>query len=218
MFVYPQQAEVNRVVAKTKIFTHAKPTKRIKALFAAQVGEIVWKYKLSTETINLPARDGIAEIQVFEIAVKGDELDEAVLQAIDKAVTSPICFRLLFAEHIQFAAAFKRPSGTGTMKWVVEARFRTGPQPVNGERPALPVALDLASLYAQMLRRHLPLPARAAESIGDHVARCQLIEAKETERQQLQVRLGKEKQFNRKVEMNATLRSLSRELKILKQL
>ena len=177
MFAYPKQAEVNRVVAKSKIYTHSRASKRVKALFTEQVGEIVWKYKLSAETINLPARDGITEIQIFEIAVKAGELDEAVLQAIDKAVTSPICFRLVFAEHLQFAAAFKRAPGTSTAKWVVEARFRTGPQPVNGERPALPVALDLASLYEQILRRHLPLPARAAEGICDHVARCQLIEA-----------------------------------------
>src|SRR5436190_12740973 len=127
MFAYPKQTEVNRVVAKTKIFTHAKPSKRIREVFAAQVREIIWKYKLSPETTNLPARDGIREIQVFEIAVKSDELDEIVLQTIDKAIPIPLFFRLVHDEHVQFAAAYKRPSDAHASKWVVEANFRTTP-------------------------------------------------------------------------------------------
>ena len=57
MFAYPKQAEVNRVVPKIKIYAHAKPSKRVKELFVSEVGEILWKYKLSPETINLPARE-----------------------------------------------------------------------------------------------------------------------------------------------------------------
>ena len=87
MFAYPKQAELNRVVPKTKIYAHAKPSKRVKAFFVAQVAEIRWKYKLSPDTINLPARNGVNEIQIFEIVLKTPDLDAAVLQTIDKAIT-----------------------------------------------------------------------------------------------------------------------------------
>jgi Domain of unknown function (DUF4391) len=218
MFAYPKQAEVNRVVPKSKIYAHAKTSKRLKELFVSEVGEILWKYKLSPETINLRARDGITEIEVFEIALKTPELDDAVLQAIDRAIPFPLFFQLIHADTIRFVASYKRPSDADPSKWVIEASFQTEPQPLAAERPPLPVALDLAGLYEQVVRRHIPLPARARESLADHVARFRAIEAKKRERQQLEARLEREKQFNRKVEMNATLRSVSNDLKNLTKL
>lgn len=218
MFAYPKQAEVNRVVPKNKIYAHAKPSKRVKELFVSEVGEILWKYKLSPETTNLPARDGITEIEVFEIALKNSELDDAVLQAIDRAIPFPLFFQLIHADTLRFVASYKRRSESDSSKWVIEASFQTEPQPLDAERPALPVALDLAGLYEQIVRHHIPLPPRAGESLAEHVARYRAVEAKMRERQQLEARLEREKQFNRKVEMNAALRSVSHELENLKKL
>jgi hypothetical protein len=85
-------------------------------------------------------------------------------------------------------------------------------QPLATERPPLPVALDLAGLYEHIVRRHIPLPPRAGESLANHVARFRAVEAKRRERQRLEARLEREKQFNRKVELNAALRSVIAEL------
>lgn len=219
MFAYPKQAEFNHVVPKTKIYAHARPSKRIKDLFVAQVGEIRWKYKLSPETINLPARHGIQEIQVFELALKTADLDADVLLAIDRAIPFPLFFQLIHDGQIRCVASYKRPSDADAAKWVIEASFQTDwlhhssfiLQP-------LPISLDLAGLYEQMIRRHLPLPPRSGEGIREHVARFNAIQAREKEQRLLRTKLRSEKQFNRKVEMNATLRSLSRELKTLENL
>lgn len=215
MFAYPKQAEFNRVVPKNKIYAHAKPSKRVRELFVSEVGEILWKYKLSPETTNLPARHGITEIEVFEIALRTPELDEAVLQAMDRAIPFPLLFQFTHGDQIRFAASYKRPSDADSSKWVIEASFQTEPQPLAAERPTLPVALDLAGLYEQIVRRHIPLPPRAGESLEEHIDRFQAIEAKNRERQQLVARLEREKQFNRKVELNAALRVLNAELEIL---
>lgn len=215
MFAYPKQAEFNRVVPKTKIYAHAKVSKRIKELFVAQVGEILWKYKLSPETINLPARNGINEIQVFEITLKGLDLDEAVLQAIDKAIPFPLVFQLTHDGQIQFAASYKRPNEADRSKWVIESLFITPFQPSSVILQPLPVALDLSSLYERIVRSHIPLPPRTGEGIAEHVARFNTLEAKQKTKQQLEARLSKEKQFNRKVELSAALRSLVQELETL---
>ena len=212
MFAYPKQAEFNRVVPKTKIYAHAKPSKRVKELFVAQVGEILWKYKLSPETINLPPRKGINEIQVFEIALRTPQLDQAVLQAIDKAIPFPLIFQLTYDGQVHFAASYKRPSEADASKWVIEGSFQTAPQPIDAERPPLPVALDLAGLYEQIVRRHIPLSPRHGERIADQVARYNALQAKKKAQQQLEARLAQEKQFNRKVELNAQLRTLTTEL------
>jgi len=212
MFAYPKQAEYNRAVPKSKIYVHAKPSRRVKDLFVAQVGEILWKYKLSPETINLPARNGVNEIQVFEIALKTPDIDAVVLQTIDKAILFPLVFQITHAGKVRFAVSYKRPSEADASKWVIEASFQTEPQPVDAERPPMPVALDLAGLYEQIVRRHIPLPPRAGEEIAEHVARFKLLEAKKKMHRQVETQLAQERQFNRKVELNAQLRALTAEL------
>ena len=212
MFAYPKQAEFNRVIPKIKIYAHAKPSKRVRELFVAQVGEILWKYKLSPETINLLPRKGINEIQVFEIALRTPRLAPAVLQTIDKAIPFPLVFQLTYEGQVHFAASYKRPSEADASKWVIEASFQTEPQPIDAERPSLPVALDLANLYEQIVRRHIPLSPRKGERIADQVARYNALQAKKKAWQQLEARLAQEKQFNRKVDLNAQLRALTTEL------
>lgn len=215
MFAYPKQAEFNRLVPKTKIYAHARASKRVKELFAKQVDEILWKYKLSPETINLPARSGINEIQVFDVTLKTPELDPDVLQTIDKAIPFPLVFQLTYDGQVSFAVSYKRPSEADASKWVIEATFQTAPRPVSAERSPLPVALDLAGLYEHIVRCHIPMPQRPGEGLAEHVARFNELEAKKKVQQHLKTRLAQEKQFNRKVELNAALRTLSQELETL---
>lgn len=80
----------------------------------------------------------------------------------------------------------------------------------------MPLALDLGGLYELMLHRLIPTPARPQESLADLVARVELIAAKQREVEKAASRLAKEKQFNRKVEINAKLRILKIELEKLK--
>ena len=222
MFDFPKQAELNRLLPKSKVYEFAKPSRAVRDRFVRQIGEIVWKYKLAPETINLPARQGIEEIQVFGIALKTRELTAValrpVLLTIDKAIPSPIFYQLTFGDRVKFAAAYKRPSDAEPAKSVVEGYyFETPWQPVGTALPPLPVALDLAGLYEQMLRRLLPVPARPDESLREHVERVKQIHAKETECRRLDARLCRELQFNRKVEINAALRIRQTELARLQQ-
>jgi hypothetical protein len=215
MFHYPPQTVFNRVLPKSKIYAHAKPGRAVKDLFVSRIGEIIWKHKLSPETLKLPARRGITEIQVFEIALKSGECEPVLLRTIDKAIPFPILFQLTHADQIRFAASYKRPSDADASQWVIEASFVLPWQSAAAERPPLPVALDLAALYDQLVRSHIPLASRSGESIRDHIARHLSIEAKQREAQQLESRLTKERQFNRKVELNAALRTLNAQLSSL---
>ena len=212
MFEYPKQAEFNRIVPKAKIYAFAKPTRAVRNRFVSQVAEIVWKYKLSPETVNLPARQGIQEIQIFSIALKTGELAEDVLRAMDRAIPSPIFFDLTFDNRVKFAAAYKRPGLANASKPVVDDYFETVWQPSGIARPPLPVALDLAGLYEQMLRVLLPVPPRPGEPMQGQVERARLIRMKENECRRLETRIRQELQFNRKVEINAELRRSTAEL------
>ena len=179
LFAYPAQATFNRMVPKSKIYEHAKPSRRVRECFVAEVEQIIWKYKLAPETINLPARPGVPEIQIFAIHLRTEELSEAVLRTIDKAIAFPIFFELLNGQRIKSSAAYKRPSEADSAKWVVDGYFETDWMSTEEPRSPLPVALDLAGLYEQMLRRHIPLPTRKGETLKGHVERVNAIRGKQ---------------------------------------
>ncbi len=212
---YPKQATFGRNLPKNKIYEHSGANTRLKDLFVEQVEQIVWQYKLAPETINLPAKPGVPEIQVFAIQLKTPELHLDVLRCIDGAVQFPIVFELCFDGRTQVIAAYKRPSESDASRWVLSDYFATAWLPSDIERAAMPLALDLGGLYEQVLHRLIPTPARPQESLADVVARVEQVAAKQREVQKTASKLAKEMQFNRKVEINAALRQLKTELEQL---
>ena len=215
MYAYPNQAAYGRSVPKSKIYQFAKPTRKLQQRIVDQVSRIVWQYKLSPETTNLPTRQGVSEIQVFAISLKSGELSTDVLRCIDRAISFPIFFEIVFDERIKEMAAYKRVSDADSSKWVVGDYFETAWQPADSPREPLPVSLDLGKLYEQMLQRLMPLPAHPGESLKAHAERLGMIRSKENERSKLEDRLNREQQFNRKVELNAALRKVKSELDTL---
>lgn len=212
---YPKQAAFGRTLPKNKIYEHSVANTRLKNLFVEQVEQIIWQYKLAPETINLPAKPGVPEIQIFSIQLKTSDLNLDVLRCIDGAVQFPIIFELSFDGRTKVIAAYKRPNESDTSRWVLSEYFATAWVPSDIERAAMPLALDLGGLYEQTLHRLIPTPARPLESLTDLVARVEMIAAKQREIQKASTKLAKEKQFNRKVEINAALRKLKTELETL---
>lgn len=219
LFAYPKQAEFGRVLPKNKIYEHSGANTRLKDLFVEQVEQIVWRYKLAPETINLAAKPGVPEIQVFAIQLKTAELHREVLRCIDGAVQFPIIFELTQGQgaeaRTQVVAAYKRPSDADSANWVCSEYFESGWMPATSERAPLPLALDLGGLYEQVLRPLVPIVARNHEPLREQVARAERVINKKRDVAKAEARLAKEKQFNRKVEINFTLRQLRTELEQL---
>jgi len=212
IFAYPKQAEFNRVLPKSKIYEHGTPSRAVRDCFVSQVNQIVWQYKLAPETINLPARPGVPEIEIFSIDLKTADLNIEVLRCIDKAIPLPIFYNVNFEGRTKIVAAYKRPNDADASRWVLGDYFESEWMPSNSERSALPVALDMAGLYEQLLRQLMPFSARSSETIKDQVERLAQLRSKQTEYAKLEARLLKEKQFNRKVEINAQLRSIKTDI------
>ncbi len=219
LFAYPKQATFGRVLPKNKIYEHSGANTRLKDLFAEQVEQIVWQYKLAPETINLPARHGVPEIQIFSIQLKSTELHEDVLRCIDGAVKFPILFELNQGQgdqaKTQVVAAYKHPNEADVSRWVLSSYFTSAWLPAATHRSLMPLALDMAHLYTALLQSLMPLPVRPKEGLPDWIARVELAATKRREVEKTQGRLAKEKQFNRKVEINAILRQLKSELEQL---
>lgn len=74
------------------------------------------------------------------------------------------------------------------------------------------MTLDIEKLYEKLLRQLMPLPARMEETLQAQSERLTNIQKKQKELDMLEARLHREKQFNRKVEINSQLRVLKNEL------
>lgn len=252
LYAWPKQAAFGRVVPKSKIYEHAAVSAALKERFVQQVEQINWAYKLAPETVNLPATPAVAEIQVFRISLKGASLDHEVLKAIDRAIPFPLIFELVQGGRIKLVAAYKRPaqnpkSAADSSRWVMGSYFETDWQPESSPRQPLPVALDMAGLYEQLLSPlvqgkvasatedlRTPPPqirdgAAAGYTVGtpaaqperltleQHIELAEAIVSQQKQVERIRTRLDREKQFNKRVAINAQLRDAKQELQRLMQ-
>ena len=215
LFAYPEAAKFGRAVPKNKIYEHGSPSAAVRQLFVRQVEQIVWQHKLAPETVNLKASKAVPEIQVFSVALKDGELKPEVLRCIDLAIPFPILFELRFDGKVKPIAAFKRPNEADASKWVTSEYFDGDWTASDTPRKPLPMLFDLEALYGHLLMPLMPYPSRPGENLQKRVERMERIRLKHRELERCEARLRKEKQFNRKVAVNAELRYLKHELESL---
>lgn len=215
LFVYPPQAAVNRVLPKNKVYANATIPAKLRAAFVSDLHQITWRAKLAPETIRLAATSEVPEIQVFELALKGPDFNEDIARTIDGAIPFPIVFELTFESKIRTLAAWKRPIATAPTKWATGDYLGSPWRQADAPREALPVALDMGSLYEQILRALSPQPARRGEPLAEHMERLGRIRALEAESEKLERKLDQERQFNRKVEINERIRRLRSDISAL---
>ena len=85
------------------------------------------------------------------------------------------------------------------------------------EKVELPVVLSMSALYQTFLKAIIPLSFRENESLDGLVSRVDQLRIKEREADKFASRMKKEKQFNRRVELNRTLNELKAEIGVLKR-
>ncbi|MBP2231740.1 hypothetical protein J2847_005059 [Azospirillum agricola] len=208
LFAYPPATLVNRVLPKNKIYANATVSAKLREAFVTELHQVTWRAKLAPETVRLAATPMVPEIQIFELALRQTDLNEAILRTIDDAIPFPILFELHFGGKARTLAAWKRPSEAVAGKWVTGTYLATPWVPADSSRQGLPVALDMASLYERMLGVLTPLPSRRGETLRDHMERLEQVRGLEVELGKLERRLAQERQFNRKVEINSKLRAV----------
>jgi hypothetical protein len=211
IFAWPDAAKVGRRIARDRLFREAGGGKTIRALYDEQVDRIEWAFKLFGRSVNLPAADGVSEIEVITVRLRGDRLDDRILAHVDKALPHPTLFELVRTApsgvEVQTAAAYKRRSEADHSQVVTYEHWRGEWTPGDVGRQPLPQAVSLDGLYARLLRSIWPYPQRPGETLRQQAERLSqaAMQAKLVRRFETQVR--REKNFARQVELNRKLRS-----------
>ena len=212
LYEYPSASAFGRIVPKDKIYEHGSVSPKVRELFVSQVAQIRWKYKLAPETINVSSTPAVLEIQVFDVTLKGEELNMQVLRCMDEAIPTSVIYELRYGDRLRVAAAPKVRSGeTAVMGDYVFSEW----MPVDAPREPLPVALDLERLYGILLSTLVPFRQRPGETLEAWILRLKAIQKKQKETAALESRLRREKQFNRQIPINRELRQVKAELDFL---
>ena len=217
LYAYPKSCAFGRVVSKAKLFGAAKASASLREKYSQQVSQIRWAYKLYPEGLNLTGSQNVPEIQIFTIALKTPDIDQAILAHIDRAVTYPIIFELTFQERIKIVASYKRPPETARGQRVCSDYFDSQWHDSHVLRDPLPIALELEGLYGQLIRALMPYPPRNGETLQAQMNRIAEIKRQKRICKRLEVKAGKEKQFNRRVKLNDLLLIAKEELNQLVQ-
>lgn len=212
LFNYPHQAIFGKVLPKNKIYEFTKPSNAIKDMFIRQVAQITWAYKLSPETLNMTPGEGVKEIQIFKLQSKVPEISEDILRVIDDAISTNIFYEVEFDGRCKLIACYKRQNISDASKWVAGPYYESDWVSAESERCNIPVALNLGGLYTLMLRMLMPTGFREGESLDEQVNRLEYLKAKTAELSKLRAKLNKEKQFNRRVEINSKIKVLQNEI------
>ena len=203
LWKWPVQARVGRTIPKAKFYEKAKVSSRVRDAFVSEVDTITWAYKLASLTLPIKSTSDIPEIQVFTITAKPDrEVSDAVLTVIDGSVQTPIIFEDLASRGVRTRAAGKQLSSKGI---ALGRHFQGEWMDSESARSQLPQAMDLASLYGQLLGPLLPLSPRAGESLSETLGRIDAAASLERKIKALQSRMAKEPQLNRKMEIRREL-------------
>jgi len=183
-------------------------------MFVEEVDYILWKYKLSKETINLDPTEQVQEIQVFEIHLKQRELSKEVLENIDKAIPYPIFYVLIYEDEARLAIAYKQRNQIDENRFVINAYYESNWQPINKISINLISGINLQSVYENIIRNLMTANADIAvnEDLGAAVERQNTIEKLQRESSKLESKIKNEKQFSRKVEFNLELQKKKKEL------
>jgi hypothetical protein len=217
LFAWPEAAKVGTRIARDRLFRAAGGGKTIRALYDEQVDRIEWAFKLFQRSVNLPPADGVSEIEVITVRLRGSRLDDKVLAHVDKALPHPTVFEVVRAapsgDEVELAAAYKRRSEADYSKVIAHEHWRSDWVPADAERAPLPQAVSLDGLYASLLRSIWPYPQRKGETLRDQAERLFAAAAQAKVVRRLETQVRREASFARKVELNRELRSAKDKLR-----
>ena len=213
MLGLPKSTEFSRRIPKQKFYENLTVSPALKRVFVEQIKVIWWRNKIAVATMNLAAGEAVTEIEVFEICLSAPQLDEAVLRQIDKEIPYHILFLLEYEGKYQAWLAYKEAANSGTNAFKVGSYYHTDWM----EEAALPLKLDglnTDKVYENFVRQIAgeALTSGAGETLKESVERDTHRRELQKQIAALQVKVRRERQLNKQVQLNAELKQLRRRL------
>ena len=212
MLGLPKTTEFNKRIPKQKFYENLSVTPATKKAFTEQIKIIYWRNKLAATTLNLAPGEQVTEIEVFEVKLNSPDLDENVLRLIDREIPYHILFLLEYDGKYQAAVGYKEAAGSGKAAFKVDRYYRTE-WLAEEELPLHLEGLTIDAVYENLIRQIAGDSLSGGEdtTLKESVEQQKHREQLEKQIAMLEVKMKKEKQLNRKMELKAEIKMLRKE-------
>ena len=213
MLGLPERTEFNKRIPKQKFYENMDVSPALKRVFVEQIRIIYWRNKLAATTMNIAAGEEVTEIEVFEVRLQEPQFDETVLRQIDKEIPYHILFLLTCDRKEQAWIGYKEAAASGSNAFKVIQYYHTDWVP-EGSLSFSIDGLNMDAVYANLVRQIAgdSLSSTQGETLQESVARDEAKQELLKKIASLEMKIRKEKQLNRKMELNAELKKIRKKM------
>ena len=203
MLDFPEKTYFNRVIPKAKFYEKLPVTQAVKGCFVNEIAAIVWRNKLSPETLNVQPGSRVREIEVIEITLKGESLNDSVLKLIDKGIPYQLLFMLKRGKECQLCIGYKETETASVKEY-----FKT-PWQTFSELPLQISGLTLDEVCDNFIRQiNTRLAVADAMPLKEALADDAMRQKIEKQIALLEKKMKAEKQPKRKFELHEEIQKL----------
>lgn len=213
MLGFPASTEFNKKIPKQKFYDNLDISPALRRVFVDQIRLVYWRNKLAASTLNIATGEAVTEIEVFEVRLNDPQLDEAVLKQIDKEIPYHILFVLTCNGKAQAWIGYKEAASSGSNAFKVSRYYHTDWMPEDELHLHID-GLNMDAVYESLVRQIAgdKLQTDSGESLKESVERDEKKKQLEKQIAALESKMKKEKQLNRRMEMNSELKKMRKEL------
>ena len=216
MLGFPATTEFNKRIPKQKFYENLDVSPTLRRVFVDQIRLVYWRNKLAASTLNIAAGEAVTEIEVFEVRLNEPLLNEAVLKQIDKEIPYHLLFILTCDGKAQAWIGYKEAAASGSNAFKVNRYYHTDWMPEDELQLHID-GLNMDAVYESFVRQIAgdKLLSETGESLKESVERDEKKKQLEKQIAALESKMRREKQLNRRMEMNAELKKLREERQFL---
>ncbi len=198
MFNLPKSCEVNKYIQKKTFYEKIGLSTAVRDDFVNLIDKIIWKYKLSEDTLGVSKTDKVEEIQIFEMDLKEKKFPKNIIRLITRAIPYKILFVVRYNEDICYSIKVDDVYFTG---WNEDIDISFD-------------GLSLETIYENIVKSIIKEneSKKSFETLLEDKSK-QIQLSKKLE--QLKNKMKIEKQFNKKVELNKQIKKIEQELEVV---
>jgi hypothetical protein len=206
---FPQSAAYGKKIPFVQLKKQGLP-----ARYSEWMKSLVWAYKLSPATMNLAATESVREIEVMDLTLKEKcstlRTLATLISAIDRLIPSPIVFRVFDEDGEGRGVAFNLKASGGALYGTSDVfrLFRA-----EGDVAIPSGVIDLESFFKNLAASVVGMTVVPDETLKDLDARHYRAESLRADLAEIERKLSKESQLDRKYVLAKEKQRIEQEIK-----
>lgn len=213
MLKFPESTYFNKRIPKQKFYSKLNVSSKLEKSFVKEIDTIIWKYKLSEETLNIDAGTNVKEIEIIEITLKEKSINQNVIEFIDREIPYHIVFIFRYQDRGQICLSYKEENKIKEGKFKVDTYYKTDWREY--DKLILEIeGLDLDKVYENFLIQ----VSEGNLNTDDGIVIKEAVEKSKKQEKlrayinRLENKIKNEKQFNQQIKLMGEIRKAKEEL------